>query len=85
MKEYARCGYTYELEENEDQIRGVAAPIRKADGTITAAISISSAAQYMDEDRMALLSKAVMETAAVISANLGWKADPYSRLEILSG
>ena len=85
MKEYARCGYTYELEENEDQIRGVAAPIRKADGTITAAISISSAAQYMDEDRMALLSKAVMETAAVISANLGWKADPHSPLEILSG
>jgi hypothetical protein len=34
---------------------------------------------------MALLSKAVMETAAVISANLGWKADPHSPLEILSG
>lgn len=73
MKDYVRCGRSYELEENEDQIRGIAAPIRDASGAISAAISVSSAAQYMSDARMASLSKDVVETAAAISFDLGWK------------
>lgn len=72
MKEYVDSGRAYELEENEDQIRGVAAPVRDASGAIAAAISISSAAQYMDDARMAALSKDVIEAAAAIGCDLGW-------------
>ncbi|RJG57963.1 IclR family transcriptional regulator [Sphingobium terrigena] len=72
MRAYATAGRAYDLEENEDQIRCVAAPIRDASGTIVAAISLSSAAQYMDDDRMAALSDDVRATANRVSADLGW-------------
>lgn len=72
MRSYVGEGRAFDLEENEDQIRCVAAPIRDASGAIVAAISLSSAAQYMDDDRMQDLSTAVRETAQKISGDLGW-------------
>jgi DNA-binding IclR family transcriptional regulator len=72
MQGYAGAGYAFDLEENEDQIRCVAAPVRDASGRIVAAISVSSAAQYMDDDRMAALSSDVRATANKISHELGW-------------
>jgi DNA-binding IclR family transcriptional regulator len=75
MQDYAEAGYAFDLEENEDQIRCVAAPIRDASGGIVAALSVSSAAQYMADDRMRELSKEVVATAQAISAELGWSAD----------
>lgn len=72
MREYVREGRSFDLEENEDQIRCVAAPVRDASGTIVAAISLSSAAQYMDDERMATLSGEVRDTAQKISGDLGW-------------
>jgi len=74
MQGYAGAGYAFDLEENEDQIRCVAAPVRDASGRIVAAISVSSAAQYMDDHRMAALSGDVRETANKISHELGWTA-----------
>jgi DNA-binding IclR family transcriptional regulator len=62
----------FDLEENEDQIRCVAAPIRSVDGRIVAALSVSSAAQYMSDARMSELTKTVTEAADAISADLGW-------------
>ena len=81
MQGYAEAGYAFDLEENEDQIRCVAAPIRGAGGAIVAALSVSSAAQYMDDDRMQAMSKDVLATAQAISSELGWtpeghKAEP---------
>ena len=52
MCDYAKWGYAFDMEENEDRIRCVAAPVRDATGKIKAAISVSSAAQYMDDKRM---------------------------------
>ena len=75
MQGYAEAGYAFDLEENEDQIRCVAAPIRDAGGEIVAALSVSSAAQYMADDRMRELSKDVVATAQAISAELGWSAE----------
>jgi DNA-binding IclR family transcriptional regulator len=72
MRGYARSGYAFDLEENEDQIRCVAAPIRDASNTIVAAISVASAAQYMDDERMHALVPLVQETTHLISRQLGW-------------
>ena len=72
MRGYARHGYAFDLEENEDQIRCVAAPIRSVDGHIVAALSVSSAAQYMSDARMSDLTKTVTNAANAISADLGW-------------
>jgi DNA-binding IclR family transcriptional regulator len=72
MRGYAAAGRAFDLEENEDQIRCVAAPIRDVDGKIVAAISVSSAAQYMDDARMESLSEDVRDTAPTISRELGW-------------
>lgn len=73
MNGYVAAGRAYDLEENEDLIRCVAAPIRDASGKIAAAISVSSAAQYMDDARMAALSAEVRDAANRISADLGWR------------
>ncbi|WP_176597105.1 IclR family transcriptional regulator [Sphingobium sp. 15-1] len=72
MRAYVAAGRSFDLEENEDLIRCVAAPIRDASGAIVAAISLSSAAQYMDDGRMQTLSEDVRGTAHRISADLGW-------------
>jgi DNA-binding IclR family transcriptional regulator len=78
MREYAKLGYAFDLEENEDRIRCVAAPIRDATGKIKAAISISSAAQYMDDERMQALTKDVLRAAQQISRELGWEGPSAS-------
>jgi DNA-binding IclR family transcriptional regulator len=75
MRGYAEAGHAFDLEENEDQIRCVAAPVRDVSGKIVAAISVSSAAQYMDDERMATLSVEVRDTAQRISTDLGWSPD----------
>ena len=72
MRGYVKAGRTFDLEENEDLIRCVAAPIRDASGGIVAALSVSSAAQYMSDERMEALSADVLATAAAISREIGW-------------
>jgi len=73
MRDYAKDGYAFDMEENEDRIRCVAAPFRDATGKIIAALSVSSAAQYMDDARMKSLVKDVCRTAEQISYELGWE------------
>ncbi|MGN6374857.1 MAG: IclR family transcriptional regulator [Sphingomonas sp.] len=79
MKGYVSAGRAFDLEENEDQIRCVAAPIRDAANRIVGAISVSSAAQYMDDTRMTALSDDVIATARAISADLGWQDGKSAR------
>jgi len=73
MREYAGAGYALDLEENEDRIRCVAAPVRDATQAIVGAISVSSAAQYMDDTRMKALAEEVRATARAISRDMGWQ------------
>jgi DNA-binding IclR family transcriptional regulator len=75
MKDYVGSGHAFDLEENEDLIRCVAAPIRGANGGIVAAISVSSAAQYMADERMRALSEEVRAIALAISRELGWSSE----------
>jgi DNA-binding IclR family transcriptional regulator len=79
MREYASHGYAFDLEENEDRIRCVAAPIRGVDGSIVGAISVSSAAHYMDDRRMRGLSFEVKQVADNISAALGFNPSVAGR------
>ncbi|MFZ1871134.1 MAG: IclR family transcriptional regulator, partial [Steroidobacteraceae bacterium] len=80
MREYSSVGYAFDLEENEDRIRCVAAPIRGVNGRIAAAISVSSAAQYMDDLRMRGLSFQVRDVAERISTALGYNPATAGRL-----
>ncbi|MGA9657845.1 MAG: IclR family transcriptional regulator [Asticcacaulis sp.] len=73
MQNYAQAGYALDLEENEDRIRCVAAPIRDAANKIIGSISVSSAAQYLDDERMEVLKAQVLETVRAISAEFGWR------------
>ncbi len=75
MRGYVAGGHAYDLEENEDLIRCVAAPVRDASGRIVGAISVSSAAQYMDDGRMTALGGDVRGTAERISRDLGWSPE----------
>jgi DNA-binding IclR family transcriptional regulator len=80
MRDYARHGYAFDLEENEDRIRCVAAPIRGVDGAIIGAISVSSAAHYMDDRRMRGLSFEVKQVAEAISAAFGFNPTVAARV-----
>ena len=73
MHQYAKAGHALDLEENEDRIRCVAAPVRDATNDIVGAISVSSAAQYMDDARMQVLVEEVRNTARMISLDMGWR------------
>lgn len=73
MQDYSHTGVALDLEENEDKIRCVAAPIRDVGGKIIAAISLSSAGQYMDDARMSRLRADVRATAEAISRAFGWR------------
>jgi DNA-binding IclR family transcriptional regulator len=75
MRDYAKSGYALDLEENEDRIRCVAAPVRDATQAIVGAISVSSAAQYMNDARMKALAEDVRAAARAISRDLGWRDD----------
>lgn len=72
MHSYAKRGVAFDLEENEHRIRCVAAPVRGANSQIVAAISVSGAAQYMDDDRMSDLVDYMRNAAETISRELGW-------------
>ncbi len=73
MKAYSEEGCALDLDENEDRIRCVAAPIRDISGRIIAAISVSSAQQYMDDARIQNVKQYVRETALAISRDFGFK------------
>lgn len=72
MRGYRLGGFSYDIGEDEREIRCVSAPLRDASGRIVAAISVSSTTDYMPPERMEALVPVVTETAAAISAELGF-------------
>ena len=71
MRAYVALGYTEDIGENDNSIRCIAAPIRDGSDRIIAAVSISSAREYMDTPRMHSLVSEVQSVARAISAELG--------------
>ncbi len=72
VAEAARLGYALDLEENEPGIRCIASPIRDGSGAVVAAVSLSSAVVYLDDQRIEALIPLVQEAARRISHELGW-------------
>lgn len=72
MRDYKARGFTLDLNENEDDIRCVAAPIRNAGNAIIGAISVTGAAHYMDDGRIEDMAAKVKRTAETVSAEFGW-------------
>jgi DNA-binding IclR family transcriptional regulator len=64
--------YSIENMERTDQIVGVAAPIRQADSSGIAAISVLGLCQHMPDDRMAVIGSEISMAALRISKRLGF-------------
>jgi DNA-binding IclR family transcriptional regulator len=65
-------GCVLHIDDGDDLIRCIAAPIRGASGGIIAALSLSSIPQYLDEARLHALAPIVRLKADEISAELGY-------------
>lgn len=65
-------GFALDREENEKDVRCVAAPIRNYQGEVIAAISISSPIFRIDKNAQNDLKKVLIETSKKISKRLGY-------------
>ncbi|MBD1567407.1 IclR family transcriptional regulator [Vibrio sp. S12_S33] len=70
MEQYAKDDYSFDLEDNDDLVRCVAAPIRNKNGNIIAAISVTSIKDYMDDQRMNELIPVIQSYSKKISDQL---------------
>ena len=71
-------GYAFDMEEHEEGVRCVAAPLRDHTGRVVAAISLTAPAMRMSADRMQALAPLVVEAANRISQALGCSRLPSS-------
>jgi DNA-binding IclR family transcriptional regulator len=67
-------GYASTVEELEEGLNAVAAPVFADNGQVIAAISVSGPSFRLTEDRLTQVAAAVRSAAAEISARLGYHA-----------
>src|SRR5665648_97146 len=65
-------GFALDREENEKNVRCIAAPIRNHQGRVIAALSISSPTFRLDKNVQNNLKEAIIETSEKISKRLGY-------------
>jgi IclR family acetate operon transcriptional repressor len=65
-------GYATTMEELEQGLNAVAAPIRRADGVVVAALSVSGPAFRMRPVDLPRLGRLTMESTTAISRRLGY-------------
>jgi DNA-binding IclR family transcriptional regulator len=75
LAEVRQRGYATAVEELEEGLTAVAAPVRDAEGNVIASISASGPSFRIPAERIAGLAGSVRRAAAEISRRLGW-ADP---------
>jgi len=73
-------GFALDREENEKDVRCVAAPIRNYQGEIIAALSISSPIFRLDKNVQNSLKEALIETSKKISMRLGYNSKLLKRI-----
>ncbi len=79
LAEVRRVGVAFTAEELEQGLSAAAAPVRRQDGTVVAAISVSGPSFRLDQQRLADLGKAVSSGAEEVSRRLGWHPGHRSR------
>ncbi|WP_214413268.1 IclR family transcriptional regulator [Sphaerisporangium fuscum] len=67
-----RQGYATAVDELEVGLTAVAAPIRGADGTVAASLSVSGPTFRLPADRLATVAAQAVTAATEISSRLGW-------------
>jgi len=72
LREIRARGYAQTLEELEEGLNAVAAPVRQADGQVIAALSVSGPAFRMRPVDLPRLGKLTVEAADAISRRLGF-------------
>ncbi len=75
LAEVRQHGYATAVEELEEGLTAVAAPVRNAEGRVVASISASGPSFRIPADRIPALAGSVRRAAAEVSRRLGW-ADP---------
>lgn len=75
LEEVRREGYAVGDEERAVGVRSVGAPVRDSSGRVMAAISLSFPAVQFPRERLPEVISSVCETAALISADLGYVPD----------
>jgi len=65
-------GYAHTLEELEDGVNAVAAPVRRGDGEVVAALSVSGPAFRMRPVDLPRIARMTMEAAGAVSRRLGF-------------
>jgi IclR family transcriptional regulator, KDG regulon repressor len=64
-------GYALDMEEYEEGLRCVAAPVRGQNGAVTAAIGVAASTRYLDGRRFDEIVTMVVDAAADLSRSLG--------------
>ena len=72
LAEVRARGYAYTVEELEEGLNAVAAPVRRADGEVVAAVSVSGPAFRLPRADIPRVSRVVMEAAGAISRRMGY-------------
>jgi DNA-binding IclR family transcriptional regulator len=72
LDEVVRRGYAQTIEELEEGLNAVAAPVRRADGRVTAALSVSGPAFRMRGIDLPRMARFAMDAADAISHRLGY-------------
>jgi DNA-binding IclR family transcriptional regulator len=72
LAEVRQRGYACAVEELEQGLTAVAAPLRNADGQVIASISASGPSFRIPEERIGAVAGSVRHAAAAISRRLGW-------------
>lgn len=73
LQRVRKCGYSFDLEENEPHVRCVAAPIWDQGGAVNASLSVSGPAERMAVTRLRQLAPVVQEAGVRISRELGYQ------------
>ena len=79
LTEVRRRGYATAVEELEEGLTAIAAPVRNAEGTVIASISASGPSFRMPADRIPGLVSSVRRAAGEVSRRLGWTATGTAR------
>ncbi|KAB7707853.1 helix-turn-helix domain-containing protein [Bacillus aerolatus] len=72
LAEVKRKGYALDLEENENGIRCIAAPVFDHAGNVAAAVSISGPTLRMSDERLEVLSERMIQAGQMISKRIGF-------------